>query len=70
MKENLLRLGFILFENSSCVDTKEVSLNYEANVLFFISGLCFWYFFAFVYLRRLIDDDIDRFFSENSAKKI
>ena len=47
MIESLLRLGFILFEYSYCVGTKEVSLNYIANVLLFISGLSFRYCFAF-----------------------
>ena len=66
---NLLYLGFILFvEYFSCVGTKEESLNYLANVLFFISGLCFGYYVAFVYLRRVINDDIDSFFIEYSMK--
>ena len=34
MIENLLRLAFNLFESFSCVGTKEVSLNYLADVLF------------------------------------
>ena len=69
MIENLLYLGFILFvEYFSCVGTKEESLNYLANVLFFISGLCFGYYVAFVYLRRVINDDIDSFFIEYSMK--
>ena len=70
MIENMLRLGFILFEYFSCVGTKEVSLNYLANVLFFISGLYFGYCFAFVYLRRMIAEDIDRLFREYLAKKL
>ena len=70
MREDLLRLAFSLFESFSCFDTKEVSLNYLADVLFFISGLCFGYCFAFVCLRRVIDDDIGSLFSEYSAKKL
>ena len=70
MIENLLYLGFILFaEYFSCVGTKEESLNYLANALFFISGLCFGlHYVAFVYLRRVINDDIDSFFIEYSMK--
>ena len=57
------------FKYFSSIGTKEVSLNYLANILLFISGLCFGYCFAFVYLSRVTDDDIDSFFSEYLAKK-
>ena len=59
MIENLLPLGFILFEYFSCAGTKEVSLNYLPNVFFFYFGL-----------RHVIDDDIDSFFSKDFAKKL
>ena len=65
----MLRLGFTLFEYFFCIGAKEVSLSYLANV-FFISGLCFVYYFTFAYVRRVIDDDIDSFFSEYSAKNL
>ena len=55
----------MFFEHFSYVDVKEGFLNYLANVLLFIFRYCF----AFVYLRRVINDDIDSFFSEYSAKK-
>ena len=45
MIEILLRLGFILFEYFSCGGTKEVSLNYLANVLFFYFWFMFWVLF-------------------------
>ena len=68
MVEKLLYLGFILFiEYYSCVSTKDESLNYLANVLFFVSDLCFGYYVAYVYLRRAIDNDIDSFFIEYSV---
>ena len=66
----MLRLGFTLFEYFFCIGAKEVSLSYLANVLFFISGLCFVYYFTFVYVRHVIDDDIDSLFSEYSAKNL
>ena len=70
MIENLLYLSFILFvEYFSCIGTKEESLDYLANVLFFIAGLCFGYYVTFVYLRRVINDNIDSFFIEYSVKK-
>ena len=69
MIEKLLKLGLVFVEYISCVGVKEGFLNCLANVLLFISGLCFGYCFAFVYLRRVINDDIDSFFSEPSAKK-
>ena len=69
MIEKLLNLGLVFFEYFSCVGVKEGFLNCLANVLLFISGLCFGYCFAFVYLRCVINDDIDSFFSEYSAKK-
>ena len=59
----------MFFEYFSCFDVKEGFLNYLANVLLFIPSLCFGYCFAFVYLRRVINDDIDSFFSKYSAKK-
>ena len=63
MTEKLMYFGFILFiEYFSCVGTKQESLNYLANVLFFISGLCFGYCFAYKYLRRAINDEIDVFY--------
>ena len=69
MIESLLCLGFILLiEYFSCLGTKEESLNYLANVLLFISGLCFEYYVAYVYLRCVINDDIDSFFIEYSVK--
>ena len=68
MIENLLRLHFILFEYFSCVGTTEESLNYLANILFIISGLCFGYYVAYFYLRRVINDDIDSLFVEYSVK--
>ena len=64
----MLHLGSILFEHFSCVGTKEDSLNFLAHILFFISGLCFGHYVAYFYLRRLINDDIDSFFVEYSAK--
>ena len=69
MTEKLLSLGLMFFEYFSYVDVKEGFLNYLANVLLFISSLCFGYCFAFVYLRRVINDNIDGFFSGYSAKK-
>ena len=63
-------VSFFFFKYFSSVGTKEVCLIYLANVLFFISVLCFGYCFAFAYLRRVTDDDIDSFFSEYLGKKI
>ena len=62
-------LGLVFLEYLSCVGVKEGFLNCLANVLLFISGLCFGYCFAFFYLRRVVNDDIDSFFSEPLAKK-
>ena len=62
-------LGFILFvDYFSCVGTKEESLNYLANIFFFIFGSCFGYYLAYVYLKYVINDDIDSFFIEYSVK--
>ena len=70
MAENLLNLGLMFFEYFCCIGVKEGFLNYLASVLLFISGLCFGYCFAFVYLRCVISIEIDSFCSEYSAKKI
>ena len=68
MIEKLLNIGLMFLEFFSCVGVKEGFLNYLANVLLFISGLSVEYFFAFVYLRRVINNDINSFFSENLTK--
>ena len=68
MIETCLRLRFILFEYFSYVGTKEESLDFLANVLFFISGLCFGYYVAYFYLRHVINGDINSFFVEYSVK--
>ena len=65
MIEKLLDPGFILFiEYFSCDGTEQESLNYLANVSFFVSGLCFGYYFAYKYLSRVITEHIDTFFFE------
>ena len=68
MIEKLLNIGLMFLEFFSCVGVKEGFLNYLANVLLFISGLSVEYFFAFVYLRCVINNDINSFFSENLTK--
>ena len=69
MIEQLLNLGLMFFEYFSCVSVKEGFLNYLENVLLFISGICFGCCSAFVYLRHVVNDDTDSFFSEYLAKK-
>ena len=70
MIEKLVYFAFILFiEYFSCVDTEQESFSYLGNVLFFVSGLCFGYCFAYRNLRSVINDDIDVFLIEYSVKK-
>ena len=70
MIKKLLDPGFILFnEYFSCVATEQESLNYLANTLFFVSGLCFGYCFAYKYLSRVTIKHTDAFLFEYSDKQ-